>query len=229
MHMIAPIRVLLADDHPLIRSGISTMLSTYSDIIELVGEATNAHEAHFMTCDPDFRPDVLLLDLNMPGPSPLETIAIIREKCPNVKVIVLTGHSEDAYVRALVGFGIEGYIFKDEATEVIIQAIHTVVSGGTWFSQSVVTKLMRWKTSTSRQNAGLSLTNRELDILQLVVRGYTDQKISQELGIADRTVRYNLQVIYTKLEVKTRIEAAVKAVQLKLAGTIAISTQGEHI
>lgn len=207
------IRVLLADDHPLVRAGIATALATHADI-QLVGEATNAHDANLKTLE--LNPHVLLFDLNMPGPSPLETVSAIRDGCPDVKVIVLTAHNDDTYVRTLVGFGVEGYVFKDEAIEIIAQAIRIVVGGGTWFSQSVVTKLVRWKTSTSKQINGMSLTNRELDILRLVVGGCTDQEISRRLGIADRTVRYSLQNIYTKLEVKTRVEAAVQAIRLKL-------------
>jgi two-component system, NarL family, nitrate/nitrite response regulator NarL len=207
------IRVLLADDHPLIRSGIGAELTAASGM-ELVGTAANADDAYRLTRE--LNPHVLLLDLNMPGPSPLETVAMIQNDCPDVKVIVLTAHDDDTYVRTLVGVGVDGYVFKDEAISVLVQAIRTVVDGGTWFSQSVVTKLVRWKTSSSRQSTRMSLTDRELDVLRLMVNGNTDQEISQKLGLADRTVRYRLRTVYTKLEVKTRVEAAVQAVRLKL-------------
>jgi len=211
--MTEPIRVVFADDHPLIRAGIGTLLSN-AEGIELVGEATNAHEAYLLTRQEN--PNVLLLDLNMPGPSPLETVALVRNACPNVKLIILTGHADDAYVRALVGFGVEGYVIKDEGLEVIGQAIRTVANGGTWFSQPVITKLIRWNTSAPKQRGGTNLTDREMDILRLVVNGHTDQEISQKLGLADRTVRYRLRIIYSKLAVKTRVDAAVQAVRLKL-------------
>ena len=211
--MVKPIRVLLADDHPLIRTGIRTVLAATSDI-QVVEEATNAEDAFLMTRE--LSPHVLLMDLNMPGPAPIKTIASIRETCPAVKVIILTVHDDDMYVRTLIGCGVDGYVFKSEAVDVIVQAIRTVVEGGTWFSQSVVAKLVRWKTNASKQNTGMSLTDRELDVLRLVVSGYTDQEISQRLGLADRTVRYRLRTIYTKLEVKTRVEAAVQAVRMKL-------------
>jgi DNA-binding NarL/FixJ family response regulator len=211
--MVKPIRVLLADDHPLIRTGIRTVLAATTDI-QVVEEATRADDAYRMTYE--LHPHVLLMDLNMPGPSPITTIAAIRNTCPSVKVIILTVHDDDMYVRALINCGIDGYVFKSEAVDVIVQAIRTVVDGGTWFSQSVVAKLLRWKTSASKQGTGMSLTDRELDVLRLVVGGHTDQEISQRLGLADRTVRYRLRTIYTKLEVKTRVEAAVQAVRLKL-------------
>jgi two-component system, NarL family, nitrate/nitrite response regulator NarL len=215
MNEIEDIRVVLADDHPIIRSGISHLLSK-ADGIKLVGEAANGHDAYHQACDPLLKSDVLLLDLNMPGPSPLETVGMVRNACPNVKLIVLTGHADDAYVRALVGFGVEGYVIKDEGLDDIVQAIHTVAKGGTWFSQPVITKLIRWNTGASKQRGGTHLTDREMDILRLVVNGHTDQEISQKLGLADRTVRYRLRIIYSKLAVKTRVDAAVQAVRLKL-------------
>jgi DNA-binding NarL/FixJ family response regulator len=211
--MVKSIRVLLADDHPLIRTGISTVLSSAPDI-KLIGEATNANDVYEMTRT--MHPDVLLLDLNMPGPSPIETVTAVHNECPDVKVIVLTAHDNDTYVRTLVGFGVDGYVVKDEAVDAIVHAIRAVVNDGTWFSQSIVTKLVHWKTNTTKQRTGTSLTDRELEVLRLVVNGYTDQEISQQLGLADRTVRYRLRTIYTKLEAKTRVEAAVQAVRLKL-------------
>lgn len=211
--MAEPIRVLLADDHPLIRIGIGTVLSNTPGI-ELVCEAKNSHDAYLLTCEQ--KPRVLLMDLNMPGPPPLETIAAIHRDCPNVKVIILTAHDDDTYIRMLVGVGIDGYVFKEEAVEVIAQAIRAVDEGGTWFSQSIITKLVRWKMGTSKQSAGINLTDGEIDVLRLVVNGDTDQAISQKLGLADRTVRYRLRTIYTKLDVRTRVEAAVQAVRLKL-------------
>lgn len=211
--MADPIRVILADDHPLIQLGIGNVLTNAQDIV-LVRTAADAHEAYLLTRE--LEPHVLLLDLNLPGPSPLETIATIRRDCPDVKVIVLTAHNEDIYVRTLIERGVNGYILKEDAAEAIAQAIRIVAGGGTWFSQSIVTKLIQWKTNSSRQSAGISLNDRELEILRLVVNGYTDQEISQKLDVADRTVRYALRTIYRKLEVRTRVEAAVQAVRLKL-------------
>src|SRR5262249_36777556 len=161
-------------------------------------------------------PHVLVLDLNMPGPSPIETVTAIHDECPNVKVIVLTGHTNDTYVRTLVELGVDGYVFKDETPETIAQAIMPEADGGSCVSQSILATLVRRKTNMTGQNSGTSLSNRDLEILRLIVSGHTDQQISQKLGLADRTVRYRLRTIYTKLQVQTRVEAAVQAVRLKL-------------
>ena len=185
--MAETIRVLLADDHPLVRAGIRAILMSEADVT-LIGEAIDGHQAQRMS--QDLQPDVLLLDLNMPGPPPMDMVAYMRTHCPTVKVLVLTAHDDDAYVRGLITAGVAGYVLKDEAIEVVVQAIRAVARGGTWFSQPIVTKLVRWKSGALMPSDSATLTDRELDVLRLVVAGKTDQEIGRQLGIAERTVRY---------------------------------------
>src|ERR687885_2099883 len=187
--MTRHIRVLLADDHPLIRAGIRTILTAEPDV-RLVGEAIDGTDAQHLCRT--LQPDVLLLDLNMPGPSPAETVAVLRTECPAVHVLVLTAHDDDAYVRALVAAGVDGYVLKDDATEAVVRAIHTVMQGDTWFSRLVMDKLVQVGTRGDVPSKNPALTMREIQVLRLVVEGKTNQEIARALGISVKTVEKHL-------------------------------------
>ncbi len=192
------------------RAGIRATLTAECDLM-LVGEAADGHEAQRLSRE--LEPDVLLLDLNMPGPSAFETVAFLREHCPQVKVVMLTAYDDDTYVHGLVAVGVAGYVLKDEIEEAVVRAIHTVMQGDTWFSRTVVDKLARSATEEASPAEKPVLTERELEVLRLLVAGKTDQQIGQELSIAERTVRRHLRSIYDKLGVDTRVEAAAQAVR----------------
>jgi DNA-binding NarL/FixJ family response regulator len=204
------IRVLLADDHPLVRAGIRTTLTAEPNL-SVVGEATDGYEAQRL-CQ-SLNPDVLLLDLNMPGPSPAETVAYIREHSPSVHVIVLTAYDDDAYVRGMVAAGAMGYVLKDEAPKTLVRAIHAVMQGNCWFSQPLMQKLAHDKDRTLVSGVPQSLTSRELEVLRFVVAGKTNQEIAVMLGISVKTVEKHLGELFTKLGVSSRVEAAVYAVR----------------
>jgi DNA-binding NarL/FixJ family response regulator len=207
--MIKTIHVLLADDHPLIRAGIRSILAAESDLT-LVGEATTGDEAQRL-CQ-ELQPEVLLLDLQMPGLPPSEIVSYLREHCPSVSVLILTAYDDNAYVHDLAGSGIVGYVLKDEAPEAVVQAIRTVVQGGTWFSRSVIEKLIRLETDEPVQEAEeLSLTGREQQILSMMAQGWDNARLAVELNLAKQTVRNYVSRIYTKLGVSSRAEAIVWA------------------
>ncbi len=201
------IRVLLADDHPFIRAGIRAELAEEEDIL-VAGEASSADEV--MARCPDLWLDVLILDLSMPGPPPRETVAFLKQHCPDLKILVLTAYQDDAYVRGLVALGVKGYVLKDEATEALVDAIHAVYHGETWFSQRVLEKI------SSEEGGGLTetaLTTRELEILKLLRRGLTNKEIAYQLRIAERTVRYHVENLLEKLQARNRPEAVANAIQ----------------
>lgn len=201
-----PIRVLLADDHPFIRSGIRAELAEEDDIL-VVGEAGSADEV--MSRCPELWLDVLVLDLSMPGPPPRETVAFLKQHCPDLKILVLTAYQEEAYIRGLVGLGVKGYVLKDEATEALVDAIHAVQRGDTWFSQSVLEKL-----SSDGQRVGeVALTTRELEILKMLRQGLTNKEIAYQLRIAERTVRYHVENLLEKLQARNRPEAVANAIR----------------
>ena len=204
-------RVVIADDHPLVRAGIRTALSS-EGTLTIVGEATDAQEARALCLE--LKPDVLLLDLSMPGPSAKETVLYLREHCPETKVVMLTAYDDDAYVRGLVAAGVAGYVLKDEVPETVTRALHTVMGGDTWFSSSVAERLIREKVSGPYLAGSRELTPREVQILRLLVRGKTDREIGEELALSERTVRHHLRRVYDKLGVNTRVEATARAVKL---------------
>ncbi len=199
------IQVLLADDHALIRAGIRTVLTIEPDIV-LVGEATNGFEVCHLA--QTLHPHVILLDLNMPGPPPIDTVSLLREACPNTKLIILTAYDDDAYVRGLVGAGVGGYVLKDEATEVVVQAIRVILQGGSWFSRAVMEKLAQ---IPHRKVVAHTLTFRERQLLGMIARGWSNTEIATELQLAEQTVRNYASRLYGKIEVDSRAQAIIWA------------------
>jgi DNA-binding NarL/FixJ family response regulator len=198
-----PIHILIADDHPLIRAGLASTLASEPDIL-LVGEASSGEEAQRL-CQ-EQQPDVLLLDLRMPGPSALETVACLRQCCPETKVLMLTAYDDEAHVRWLVEAGVAGYLLKDEAPTTVVQAIRAVMSCGAWFSGRVAEKLVRTTPFSE-------LSQREREVLRLVVSGKSNRQIADELHVAEVTVRFHLRNIYDKVGIHTRGEVIHWAMQ----------------
>jgi DNA-binding NarL/FixJ family response regulator len=205
-----PITVLLADDHPLVRTGIRTALSAAPGLV-LIGEATTGDEAQQLCRH--HQPDVLLLDLHMPGPPPVDTVRFLQTHAPTIRVLILTAYDDDVYVKDMLRAGVAGYILKDVATESIVQAIVTVAQGGTWLSQSIAEKLVQWGTGEQQPRTPATLTARETEVLRLVTAGKTNQEIGGQLAISEKTVEKHLREIFIKLGVTSRVEAAVRAVR----------------
>lgn len=209
--MADAIRVIVADDHPLIRTGVRLSLSSETDI-EVVGEAASGDEA--TTQCKTLKPDVVLLDLSMPGPGPEALLATFKAECPEMKIIVLSASDDDAHVRSLINAGINGYVLKDEASEMIADAIRTVVKGATWFSRSVMQTFMSPPPTPSTDSSPLTeLTGREKEILQEIARGQSNAQIALSLHLAEQTVRNYTSRIYEKLGISSRAEAIIWAYQ----------------
>jgi two-component system response regulator NreC len=198
------IRILLADDHPLIRSGIVTLLQSYKDF-EIVGEAQDGEEAVEKT--KVLKPDVLIIDLSMPKLSGIEATGIITKKHPDVKVLVLTMHENEEYVYQILKSGAGGYVLKSAGKEELSAAIRAVAKGEKFFSPRVseimAESYVRRKEGgeTSSKVEVIPLTRREKEILRLVVTGLTNQQIADQLCISPRTVDTHRTNIMQKLDI----------------------------
>lgn len=208
--MADAIRVIVADDHPLIRTGVRLSLSAEEDIA-VVGEAATGDDAITLAKSGDSH--VLLLDLSMPGPGPEALLATFQKECPQLKIIVLSASDDDAHVRSLINAGINGYVLKDEASEMIADAIRTVVKGATWFSRSVMQTFMSPPPASKESSPLTELTGREKEILQEIARGQSNAQIALALHLAEQTVRNYTSRIYEKLGISSRAEAIIWAFQ----------------
>jgi DNA-binding NarL/FixJ family response regulator len=206
---MASIRVVLADDHPVVRTGIRNLLSKSPDI-DVVGEASNGTEALQMCSD--LKPDVLLLDMEMPGLKGVEVAQRLRSANTEVKILALSAYDDKQYILELLESGAAGYLTKEEAPETIIDAIRGVAQGEQgWVSRRVAAQMSVWMREDEPE--GNRLTHRELEVLRLVVDGKTNQGIGLNLGISEKTVEKYLEAVFAKLGVTSRVEAAVYAVR----------------
>jgi NarL family two-component system response regulator LiaR len=206
--MAEAIRVVLADDHPVVRSGIRAALEAEGDI-KVIGEANDGHEVQEIIVS--LEPDILLLDLNMPGPKATDTITFVRENSPQTKVVMLTAHDEDAYIRAVMRAGVSGYLLKEEAVDTVVKAVRAVRKGAAWYSQEIAERFVQWQFNREPEIDDTHLTAREKELLTLVAKGWDNARIAEELGLAEQTVRNYTSTIYEKLEVHSRAEAIVWA------------------
>lgn len=203
------IRVLLADDHPVFRTGVRTLLETDKSI-EIVGETSKG--ARVIPLVGELKPDVLVLDMEMPDLGGVEIARQLRSAKAPVRVLALSAHDDVQYVRNLIETGAAGYLMKDENPERIIEAIKGVARGEEgWISRRVAARMEQW--AQNEFPARRTLTERELDVLQQIVNGLSNQEIGRRLHISEKTVEKHSSSIFSKLNVNSRVEAAVLAVQ----------------
>ena len=216
------IKVLLVDDHPVVREGLRTMLSTAPDI-EVVAEAGDGLEAIERTNE--HCPHVVLMDLRMPNMDGLEATRRIKSQLPSTSVIVLTIYDNDAYVVDAVRAGAGGYLLKDASKDLLIHTIRAVNSGGMLIKTDLLREAIlslsdavgdQLKGKSGDATALQDLTARELDVLRLLIRGQTNKKIGEALFISEDTAKKHVQTIMLKLGVSDRTQAAVKAVRAGL-------------
>lgn len=197
------VSVLLADDHMFIREAVASLLSGDPDI-SVVGEADNGRSALQQTLDK--RPDVLLMDIGMPRLNGLESARQVRKMAPEVKIILLTAFGNDQYIQQVVDGNIHGYILKDSPSNLLTNAIHEVAKGGRFYSP-VISRRMRtiYDEATARGNGkppqALKLTNREVEVLQLIAEGAANKQIAGELNISIKTVEKHRQNLMDKLRI----------------------------
>lgn len=210
------VRVLLADDHPVYRLGLRALLQSLADF-EVVGEAATGPEA--VRAALDLEPDVVVMDLHMPGLTGIEATKRIVERCPDIAVLVLTYSDDDQSVLDAVLSGARGYVLKEAGTDNIVRAIHDVASGEMILGPSVARKVQKLLTAGAPETTRPfpELTDRELEILALVAKGLSNSAIAARLGVGDKRVRNCISDIYAKLHVRDRGGAIIKAREAGLA------------
>ena len=209
------IRVLIADDHPVFRYGLRAILLAETAAIEVVGEAATGTEAVSMALE--FKPDVVLMDLNMPGLNGIEATRRILEEAQNTGILVLTMLEDDESVLAAMKAGARGYLLKGAEGDEAIRAITAVSKGEAIFSPSIANRLFGYFGARNGRHAIQSkepfpeLTSREREVLTLIAQGYTNPSIAERLFLSPKTVRNHVSSIFGKLQVAGRSEAIVMA------------------
>lgn len=207
------IRIVVADDHPVVRGGLVALLGTIPGL-EVVGEAADGDSAVRVVIDRE--PDVILMDVRMPGTDGIEATRQITEKAPGCRVLILTMHDDDATVFTAMKAGAQGYLLKEAEQDDIVRAIHAVLAGEAIFGPGVATRLLGYFSEPpSSVDAEVDpfpeLTDRERSILDRLAHGKRNAEIAAELFVSSKTVSNNLTSIFSKLQVAGRGEAIVRA------------------
>jgi two-component system, NarL family, response regulator len=197
------IRILVVDDHPVVRAGLTSMLATQSGM-EVVGAVSSGEEAIEML--ERHRLDIVMLDLRMPGVNGIDTLLTIKRKEIPVHVIVLTSYETDEDIYRAIQAGAQGYLLKNTSQKEMVDAIRAVSAGSRYIPRHIASRLAERMTRSN-------LTARELEILKILTKGLTNKQIGHALGISDNTVRNHINSIIAKLEVSDRTEASTTAIQ----------------
>jgi DNA-binding NarL/FixJ family response regulator len=209
--MTEPIHVVLADDHSVVRRGIRDFLTDAGDIV-VVAEAENGAQA--LAYVAEYQPDVVLLDIQMPGDNGIEVARQLRAHGFNLGILILTAFDDPPYIKAALDVGANGYVLKSANADELVEAVRSVYEGKLVLNSSL--NIPPLSESSQADLSSTKLTERELDVLQLASQGLTNKAIGFKLSISDRTVQGHLANIYEKLGVSSRTEAVTRAVQLKL-------------
>jgi NarL family two-component system response regulator LiaR len=211
MSATAPIRVLIVDDHPMVRSGLAAFVKAFDDL-ELVGEASGGDEAVRLCATAD--PDVVLMDLVMPGTDGPTATRAIRERCPNTRVIALTSFPDEDLVPRALGAGATSYLLKDVGADELASAIRAARAGRSTLAPEAAQALIQQSSRTPAPGGDLS--PREREVLKLMVQGLNNPEIAERLIVGRSTVKFHVSNILAKLGATSRTEAVALALQHRL-------------
>ncbi len=205
----AAIRIFLADDHAVVREGIRALLEQQADM-RIVGEAGDGAEA--LARLPALAPDVLMMDMKMPGPSPVELIAQVRQRAPTCQVLVFTSYAEDSQVRDALEAGATGYLLKDSLRSDLVRAVREVAAGRAWLHPQAQRQMLAWMRRPASPID--TLTARERSVLLALAEGMSNKMIARKLGLTEGTVKGYVSQVLDKLGVADRTQAALLAHRL---------------
>ncbi|HWO78304.1 MAG TPA: response regulator transcription factor [Bacillus sp. (in: firmicutes)] len=208
------IKLIIADDHPIVRRGLVFFLKTQSDIT-VIGEASNGNEV--IQLAEDLQPDLVLMDLLMPGLNGIEATKKIKARNPNIRIIILTSFSDQDQVIPAIEAGADGYQLKDVEPDILVQAIHEVAHGGKSLHPKATDQIVSQFTKKRKEDAKIDeLTTREKEVLIEIAKGKSNKEIAASLYITEKTVKTHVSNILAKLELSDRTQAALFAVKIGL-------------
>jgi len=219
------VRILLADDHAVVRSGISNALKELPNL-EIVGEASDGPEVFAALAET--RPDCLLIDVTMPDFEPITAIRQIRASYPAMKILVVSAYDDDVYVQGLLGVGVDGYHLKDQSLSELQLAVQRIISGKKWVSSRLLDKLVSLGDTPASASTASVLTSRQRDILQLLQQGLDNQTIARRMGLSVKTVEKHLTRLYRQLDVQSRLEAVNYVTQHPEVLAVSASAHAVH-
>jgi two-component system response regulator NreC len=199
------IHILIADDHGVLRAGLRTLLNAEPDL-EVIAEASDGNDV--LRLASELRPDIVLLDISMPGPGGIEVTRRLKEALPELRVLILTAHEDESMLREAVQVGAAGYIIKRAVESELINAIHSVWRGDLYVHPAMTRALLKEMSlfPVSDEPVVESLTPREIEVLRLIAKGYTNGQIAKELNLSVRTVESHRANLMGKLELRSRVE-----------------------
>lgn len=215
--MSKPIRILIADDHTIVRQGLARMLEEQEDL-KVIGEATNGQDAVEKAME--LKPDIAILDIAMPRMNGIEAAKRIRKRLPDTKIIILSMYSHEHYIDELLETGVSGYLLKDSSGRDIIKAIHAALKDETFLSPYISKKLIESYLSPTKTSPRIErfkqLTNREREVFQLIAEGHTTRQIAEMLFISISTVKSHRNKIMDKLDIDSSVKLVHFAIKLGL-------------
>jgi DNA-binding NarL/FixJ family response regulator len=208
------IKLLLVDDHAVLRDGLKTIIESEDDI-KVIGEAVSGSDA--LNKVRELAPNIILMDINLPGMNGVEVTRILKQQYPHIRVLILTMHSHEEYFMSAIKEGADGYLLKDAPSDQVVEAVRTVFHGESVIHPSMTRKLLTFHQQSQRKDkVENSLTEREREVLTCLVKGLTNKEIGESLFVSDKTVKIHVSNIFKKLNVKSRSQVIIHAVQNKL-------------
>lgn len=210
------IKLMLVDDHAVLRDGLKNILDMEADI-EVVAEAVNGNDAIAKVAQ--VLPDVILMDINIPEKNGIEATSVIKQQFPSVKILMLTMYDHDEYFMSAIREGADGYLLKDAPSQHVVDAIRSVANGQSVIHPSMTKKFLSFhqqRAEIPEEKAEGALTGREKEVLLCLVKGMNNKEIAQSLFISDKTVKIHVSNIFKKLGVKSRSQVVIYAVQNQL-------------
>ncbi len=204
---------MIVDDHAVLRDGLKTIFSLENDFV-VIAEAESGEEA--LTKLENNVPDLIIMDINLPKQNGVEISGKVKKQYPHVKILILTMYKHDEYFISAIKEGADGYLLKDAPSDHVVDAVRSLMSGEAVIHPSMTKKLLDLHQHADDKKENNQLTDREKEVLDCLVKGYSNKEIAEELYISDKTVKIHVSKIFKKLRVKSRSQAVIHAIQHQL-------------